>query len=130
MRNKFRSEKLTRGINPILLDKELVARMCLKSKLLFGSKWRWRVMCSRNNVDPVELEIRFDIVIERSTKQVKESQVNEQSSSNQQLGSDAGRDNNGESRDSAEVKSARDTKGQEVRSGQTDDEPITTGGIE
>jgi hypothetical protein len=134
MRNKFKSERLTPGINTIMLDKDLVSRMCDKSKMLFGAKWRWRLMCGRNNVDPVELEKRFDTVIEQKQQQIqqiKERLANE----HKQLGNDTTRENGDIGHTGSSDTGKRETTpeaspGHEARPGETNDGSSTTGSSE
>lgn len=71
-------------MNPCLMDKDQVFRLCRQSYWLFKSKWRWRKLLAKTGMTPDELEAEFLKAIEkddRILKQVKESQQDDKSRS-------------------------------------------------
>ena len=126
------------------MDQDVVQRMCAKSKMLFGSKWRWRLLCGRHMIDPTELEKRFDTVIDNQLKQIKE-QTKDERINNQQLGNVSGRTttdgtgtteertipgNQGSAGSYDSAGQSQKDSGNEVRSGQANDGSNTTGSSE
>jgi len=131
-------------LNPALVDKELVERMCAKSLRLFGVKWRWRKLAAKAYCTAEELEKRFDIILDERDKmiqQLKEKQENGQIDHNEQLGNDDRTEQRVDGETSSGTKASEgtvsgdkrrskgnDNKGQEVRSGKANDESTTTRG--
>ena len=122
-------------MNPILMNKEDVERMCLKSKKLWGAKWRWRSECNKRGFTWQELETKLDNIFRRHEEMLKGmKEKHEQRKSNKQLGttpkladtngSGSGGDPGGQQSDTGEV------VGKEVRSKQTEDGTVTTSGTE
>lgn len=141
-KREFKTVQGAPPVNPGLVDKDLVKRMCEKSLRLYRSKWRWRKLCAKAYCTPEELEKRFDTVIEKQDKlfqQIKEQRENEQTNTDQQLGTDARRESGDGSEEKKQTISgdARQPEGKDntgkrkkVRQRKTNDESVTTGGSE
>lgn len=108
MRRLVKKYYPTKTTNPCLMDEEDVLRMCLKSIYVFGSKWRWRKLCERANMNFEALEVQLDDLLAKYKKKVEAENEAERT-----------RLNAGDSNGSSEV------NGQEVRSGETGFEPTS-----
>lgn len=71
-------------IDTYFMDPEDVDRLCGKSKLIWGSKWRWKKEANKRNRSVEEIEEILDNIINR----VREQYAGR--STNKQLGNDAG----------------------------------------
>lgn len=91
-------------LNPGLMDKKYVETLCTKSSFLYGKKWRWRKLCAKARCTPEELEKRMDIAINKIKEQYE--RINEA------------------------ARKSKSNEGQEIRSRETNDGPITTGSSE
>ena len=52
-------------MNPGMMDKKIVERLCEKSKRLSGAKWKWRRICEKHNLTWQEVEAKYDIIIKQ-----------------------------------------------------------------